>query len=575
MRTFLKPIRIIYLSLFFLTLTILYHSILPYHLCFKEQTTMFMFDPTYIRIYLLKPAALTEMLSDFITQFYIFRWSATAITLVLLILLWGGFVQLIKRMGGNESRYLIALLPVVLESVSILYLNYPISVTLSYILALWSAHLIDCIEKKQVRIGVRVLAIPAIYLLAGFHVITFILVSIILRWREIWNNLVLLLLGVVMVVVMGRFYNLTLLQTFLYPLSSNYVIPPLVVIFAVLPCTILLTLAMGYVRMKDWVVAIIVTAALPIAIKRTDDRDVEYVAKISTHAYRNEWNEVKSMALNNISNNRFGIFYRNLVFAREGTIADNLFKYPQMAADGLFLDLQPGVTYLEVFSYLDMLLEVGDVSQATDCALLCQTVMPKAYSSRGVRDLAEIALLVGDSAVANKYLSMLASTLFHKGWADDMLQHLKSNTLPRSLQASYARMAREDILYQQNNWVESLSAIASANPYNVMAVDYLLSGLLLNKNYQTFLQMYNRFYLDRLDKVIEVPVVYQQALLLQAHDEDSLKSIVDRYGISPQMVNNYFDFVDAQAAANGNLLSLRSYYGTYWYYMISAKFNKK
>ena len=89
------------------------------------------------------------------------------------------------------------------------------------------------------------------------------------------------------------------------------------------------------------------------------------------------------------------------------------------------------------------------------------------------------------------------------------------------------------------------------------------------------MQLCHRYYLNKLDRIIQVPEIYQQALLLQATDDESLQMIMEKYRIPMSMVDYYFAFVDAQAESQGDIRKLGNFAGTYWYYMVLARFNKQ
>ncbi len=572
MKKFLKYSGIVYLILFFAVIFLFYFLIVPYQMGFKEQTGIFISMPSYLALYLQKPAILSEFSGDFLTQLFSIRVCSALIPLLLLLLVWLGISLLIKRVIGKDRAFFCALLPVAVETAYLVYLNYPISSTISLLVAVWAAYLLIGVKDKKIRIILFAISIPILYVLIGGHTLMLIISIAVLDYKSWRFNLPVAVAGVVAMLLMGHFYNLTLLDSILYPVITGYVLPPNVM-FLLLPAAFLIAFLAAIFRLYGWIMAVMSAAGLGLATHFAFNEKVEYVAEISTHAYNDRWYDVKKLSLDNKTNNRLGVFYRNLSFAREGKLTQELFKYPQMASDGLFVDLQPGVTYLEVFSYLDLLLEVGDVSQATDCALLCQTVMPKSYSSRGIKNLAEIAMIVGDKDVAYKYLDMLENTLLHKKWAVEMRKSILTDSLPQEYEVYRSRMPYADYFYQQNNWTESLSAVADANPYNVAAIDYLLCACLLNKNYKTFVSYYDRYYLNRLDRIIQVPEIYMQALLLQADDDESLNMLMQKYGIPEVMVDYYFAFVDAQAEMQGDIRNLAAFSGTYWYYMVLARFN--
>ena len=130
--------------------------------------------------------------------------------------------------------------------------------------------------------------------------------------------------------------------------------------------------------------------------------------------------------------------------------------------------------------FTDALLEMGDVSQATDCALLAQTVIPGHYSTRMLRRLAQIAVITADYDVARKYLNILMRTRNHRAWAQDLLESMcvAKNSIVGSDVAPYtiivgnpARILRKrfddeliDLLLKLKWWDRSIEEIDSLIP---------------------------------------------------------------------------------------------------------------
>ena len=572
MKKLLKISGVIFVLLFFLLVFFYYLTTVSYQIGFKEQLGIFVADNSFYAMYLQKPAILSEFLGDFLTQFFSVRPVPQIILLLLLVATWSGIVKLLKLCGASSNAYIWALLPVIPEVAFIVFLNYPLSATIGLLIAIWMTVALCSVKCALCRRILHILAIPLLYILIGSGVLLFIVSLLFVHLKDWKVGLGLSLTGLLFIILIGHFCNLTLSQSLLYPIIDGYVLP-VTKAFLLLPLALLFSLLSGRFKVPGWIAVIPIAVSLFFAIRLSYNKNLEYSAEIGTHAYNDNWDRVKMMSINNKSNNLHGIYYRNLIFAREGKLAKELFKHTQVASDGLFMDLQPGVTFLDVFYYMDVLLEVGDISQATDCALFCPTVMPKSYSSRGIKNLAEIAMIVNDREAAEKYLWILSRTSMHKKWALEMKECLETDSLPEEYQIYRERIPRYDYLYQQNNWLESLKAIADANPLNKVAIDYLLCGTLLNKNYQTFLSMYDRYYLNKLDRVVQVPEIYLQALLLQATDDESLKAIMEKYNIPQVIVEHYFAFVDMQAQVQGDVTRLNDFFGTYWLYMLTAKFN--
>lgn len=98
----------------------------------------------------------------------------------------------------------------------------------------------------------------------------------------------------------------------------------------------------------------------------------------------------------------------------------------------------------------------------------------------------------------------------------------------------------------------------------------------MERNLESFLILYERFWLNALDRHYDIPVLYQEALLLSATSEDSLNEIVAGCGISQSVADRYLKFMEAELAGKDSNGTLAKYGDTYWYYMVHGyKLEKK
>jgi hypothetical protein len=565
--------NLIFVALFFVSCAAFYLFAVPYQIGFKEQISIFLPQAEHLARYLSKPAFLAEIMGDFLTMFYFSNVVGAVISVILLIFLWLGWDKSLKRIGAGEESKLLALIPVAVESAFIVSLNYPISATVDYIVVVWAFALFSKIKNGLVFEILFGLAVPVLYYVAGGYVLVVLVFFCFFNQGKSIVRYFITISDVLLILFMGRMFNMTVLQSILYPIQLGYILPN-TYLFVLPICAALITLILSKLTIKLSVKNVIgvIPALLSIGTSQyfAYNKQLEYSVELGTHAYKKEWKQLKELSLDNPDNNIFGIYYRNLSFAREGKLAAELLNYPQITYEGLFMNIVQGASYLEIFYYIDQLLLVGDISQATDCALLGQTVMPGNYSTRMLRTLSEISMAAGDYTVAKKYLNLLKSSPYHKRWAMEMESCIETDRIPDDLLTIRKSSALRDVLFEQNNWEESLRVISDNNPQNIMSVDYMLCAYLLGKNFNTFNGLYDKYYLDRLDRVIPVPDIYQEALLTTSDSQESFEYNVEKYHISPEVANRFLQFMDDQVAANGNIQALKKYSGTYWFYLMST-----
>ena len=274
--------------------------------------------------------------------------------------------------------------------------------------------------------------------------------------------------------------------------------------------------------------------------------------------------------------NRYSDFYWNLCNAREGRLPDELLNGRWgMSSKGLFLSTGRSDPSFSMMYFTDALLEIGDVSQATDCALLAMTVTPGHYSTRMLRRLAEISVVTGDYAVASKYLDILSRTRNHRKWADDMLKCIEADSIPDLYLIWRTRTAPSDHFFAQGDIRSSLSIIAQESPYNKVAIDYLLCSYLLDKNVNSFIGLYDRFYLGTLDQLVNVPEIYQEALLINVNSNESLRETVEKYHISQRVVEKFMHLMEARATSEDPHVITEEAIGSYWNYIMAVSLAKE
>lgn len=552
--------------------------IVPYQIGFKEQITAFIMRPEFLTQYFTKPAFLAVFIGEFLTQFFCVRALGPTFSILCMALVWYGLVKVLDRLGVKSGKPTLALLPVVVEMSFLVHLNYPLSATAGLAIAVWMAFVCMCIgmciDNVRLRMTIFCVAMPVTYILAGGHVISFALIFIIQNYRKVLPACMAVLLGMTAVLLLGRLYNLSPTGTFVYPIILGYRLP---VTWKLLlgPACILAACVMGTFRIKVWVSSIIVSLSWLASLHSTYNERAEFEAEICTKAYRKQWNDVWKMAKDAPDGYFLGTFYRNLCLARRNQLPDHLLEYHQYPEGGMSIKAEPGMNIMGAFSSIDQLLAVGDISQATGCALLGQTVMPNGNSSHLLRRMAELAMVSGEYRVAEKYLNLLSATIFHCKWAREMKDCLASGALTEELRYYRSITSPTDRLYYQNDSYGAARSILEGNPNSRTAVDYMLCSYLLGKNVNSFCAAFERYYMGRFVPSEDVPALYQEALLVNVNSEESFRRTVSKYGISEKIASRFIEFMDAQTQSSGDISELENFKDTYWYYLVSRKLSDK
>ena len=518
----------------FVALAVFLSVFAPYRLAFKEQVGIFLWSPERIAWYFSNPAIISAIVGDWLTQFYIKNSTAVIVTLFLLVLSWVGLVRLLFLNGAKNGVFSLAMLPVVISGAFIVWPHYPLSALIGFLISIWASCLVSHIKKNGLRAVVIGVGIPVMLLVA-------------------------------------HFYNYTFIRSLICPAVPNYILPHNLFLF-LLPVSVFITISVSMLTESIFKMIPFTLVSVLLLLTTYIDPVIEYSIEVGTTAYRSsDWKEIRNVANKNL-NTVYGLYYRNLSYAREGKLPDELLKCEDNFYIRNLLLISPAkndgilMTYLTSFFFTDALLEVGDFSQAIDCALAGQTNTPGEYSSRMLRRLAEISVAAGDYDVATKYLNILSRTRNYRQWASDLIGCIERDSIPDKYLIWRSRASDTDRFSILGAINGSLNAIVADNPTNKVAIDYLMCMLLLDKNVKQFTDVYDRYWLNYLDQMIEVPHLYQEALLLNADTEESLRETINKYSISPEIVDRFLNLMSIQFEENTDLL--KGFKDTYWYFMM-------
>ena len=550
----------------------------PYRLEFKEQMSIFLLGADRINWYLSNPAVAASIAGDWLTQFYINGKLGALLSVLLLGAVWMGLLRFLKLSeNGVRTNLLVLTVPILLEAGFLTNINYPVSATVGLVMSVWMACGLVRLKDSRLKELVYMLAVPAVFVIAGFHALTFALMLGMASRRKLnlWGGLI---AGIILMMVCGKYYNLTPVQTLMWPFSKGYMDPSRIWIIAqplFILSVLVLSVLIGRIKHAGWMIGLY-TGFMAISLgvfNSSVKSELENVVKIGTLAYHNQWKDVARQAQQDLRTQYAG-FYWNVCNAREGRLAENLLKGQWASSqDVLFLSTGSEDPYFSMIYFTDALLEMGDVSQATDCALLAQTVMPGHYSTRMLRRLAEIAVVTADYDVARKYLDILMRTRNHRQWAQDLMECIETGNIPEQYLKWRSRTVPNDRFFAQGDIRSSLAIIAQECPYNRVAIDYLLCANLLDKKINTFVSLYDKYYLNALDRIVTVPDLYQEALLVNVSSSESLRETVDKYHISQNVVDKFLNQLEARSESNDPHVLTGDARGTYWHYIMAVRFN--
>lgn len=556
-----RILKITFPFCFLLSCFIFFAAYYPYHLHFKEQTVLF---PGFDMVqYLQKPAWLSEMSGDYLTQFFLLRGGGAFIVAVSLFLLWGGLSIAFGRMR-LYSAHSIACLPVAAEWILSTHLEYPLSMTIGAIFSVWMFLLISYIRNKYVSWFLFIALATVLYVLSGGHMLLFALLYTYFRFNtdgKVFPSSVLICIAMSIPLLVGKYFLLTPAQAYFYPIVEGYMLKT-PFFYLTTEVAVCMALALGKSKYKPYMLNILILGCTFVGLCFRINLQEEHELGLMCEAYYGHWDKLEKMARQQKYNSYLTAYYGNLSQARRGKLPDTLLERYQPASYGLLMETKGNVSYLNIMAGPDALILYGDLEQAQRAAMLGMVFTPKQRSSRMVRRLVEINIQNGDKDTAKKFLHLLSKTLFHQKWAERQLYALENNIPVR---ADYC-IASNDVLFSPNDMRSSITNLLKSCHDNKTAIDYLLCYDLLCKELEHFKVDYDAYYFPIFGKAPSV--LYQEALLMIISDCPEFGSEqLAHYHILHSEYRKMQLYVSAFHQNKDNVEWMQRKFGnTYWFY---------
>ncbi|HZK60909.1 MAG TPA: DUF6057 family protein, partial [Anaerovoracaceae bacterium] len=532
----------------------------------------------YFRSYFNHPAWLTSYAGDFLTQFFYLRGGGPIVLALLFCMEWLLASFVIKRITLSKNAPLWALLPVAIDWILSCDLLHPVSVTIGFIAVLLLFLCYASISNRRLALATGLAFILIGYWIAGSLFLLFPVLVICLELkskRKSWAIWILVAIFTFLIPVVSRdYYLLTILQSYIYPaVKLQSLLLPVTLIVALMCVILLKQLEVRYQRYFSVALSFIFVAMMVVGIKANASFYYEKILSLDNEYNWGNNERVIELSRKYELKSRNATYYTNMALAKKGLLPEYLMEFYQPASFGLILPVSPEENWQTIFVSNEVFFLMGDMNLAQHSAMLGNTFSPYQRSSRMIKRLAEINLINGDSAAANKYLQILTHTRFHKKWAENRLAMNHASASNKWLTEKRAQIPITDTLRKSNDYLASLNFLVQQNPKNLVALDYLLCYYLLNKDLNALIKVY-----DQYGRLIKRPVtsLYSEALLIKLYSRQATKEEITSYSISPQIINDFVAYTQLYDQSKGDLNVLKERFGkSYWFYYHFATIQKK
>lgn len=519
-----QPIAAVLCGLTGIAWFIFFYAIYPYHQFHKEQTLLFLYAADTLSAYAGKPALLSCLAGDFLTQFYLYAPVASLILgLAAATAGWLAY-RLLRSWLPAGIAAAAALLIANWEMLRASGLTYPLSSTLSLLGGLALGLLYRAIPSRKWHFAAAPVFAVAGYYLFGYGVFVFLLFALVetlIAKRGYPEAFLMLLIAVALPLSAGEGQGLTPAQAYQYPANTWWDKP---------------------------------------------DLTHERLLAMDTEAYRGNWKKVRQLSRAHTAIPAAAYYY-NLAHAVEGRLPEALLQTEKPDIQGLLLPVSSQSSYLSTLFAGESWFELGDMTMAEHATLLGMIFSPNHRGSRMVKRLAEINLINGDEAAALKYLRILSKTLFYRPWAAERIPGRESEPVKQWLAARRQHLPQTDTLrLSTTDVVKSLRHLLRANPHNQPARDYLLCSHLLAKNIPGFLEDYVA------SPTVAPKRLYAEALLIDLVRRKAPASEIKETIVDARIMEEFKAYNRMHRQFQGNPSALFPRFGkTYWYYFHQAQ----
>ncbi|MBM3475923.1 MAG: hypothetical protein FJX75_21860 [Armatimonadetes bacterium] len=266
----------------------------------------------------------------------------------------------------------------------------------------------------------------------------------------------------------------------------------------------------------------------------------------------------------------------NLALYETGRLGDEMFAYPQRPT-GLMLDSDLGRTVGEQTAKMglrtDLWFQLGDLDLRLGLANESEHEAHEALAMHGphpevLKRLALVNLAKGQPDAARVFLNALRYSPLHRTRTEAVLRRMATDPYLRDdafLNRVRSAMLTRDHPFPHNALDQRCLGLLQDHPQNRMAFEYLMAWYLLNRDLAAFARQ-----LPRLKTVgyRTMPCHYQQAVLLY-EKETTRASDRAGYSISPDVLQEFADFIQALQATDSDAAALAERFGdTYLFYYV-------
>ena len=556
-----KRACIIYFLLLAL-LTVIYTVFLPETLRQMEGTSFFTSDPAFFREKLAEAPGITAWLSNFLFQFY--RWPLAgmlvdALILTSIAILCGTIPGSLKQKGFSELSVLVPLA---------LLLLVPWNIKFYLEVLFFYAGTVCGLQLKPLWPKLIFLLLWPIagFFLTGFVLLFLSVVTVTGYGFYKQRNIALPIAGIVSIsIAIVAVYTsnewvgfIPFEKRFLYIPEQISSIWLFVLIFV--GSVILMTIPDNGKKRWTHLTTLSLSCACIIGgvfygATNSEARSIEKYYFMASLADKKDWSSLLSaIPREETMQNKMALRYALLAEAGLGTYADNVFNYPIATTEDLLYRHEVNRNSC-IFNRL-FYDNLGIYDEAMRMSFEYGVMAPEGICFSSLRQMIHYSILLGDYKVAEKYLKILSKSTFHSSWIENERNFLQQQQQKGIKKKPVLADTFVNVYAMNSEMVRQLQVM----PDNRKVLDYLLTGLLMQRDLQKFAIIMRGF---PIYKNQTLPNTYAQACAMLANSPEF--NMHQQFKYSTDIDKQFIDFY-RQSRQDKSGASMAQHMGSYWYY---------
>lgn len=284
---------------------------------------------------------------------------------------------------------------------------------------------------------------------------------------------------------------------------------------------------------------------------------------LDRYSLTNEWDNIIEKCSKQGNLNTLSIRYLYLAMNVKGNIGDNLFRFPVSSQDDFYFGHNDNITFrnFNTALYKELNIDNEVIHNAYQAGILSRYGM----SFRSLRILTDTSIKMKDTDLARKYIDILSTSSCHDQFIKNRIPAI--TILENEKENKIITIDKKGVPFfiGAREFVNDMARIIDKDRGNIIAINYLLCSLLVEKRIDIFEKTFEYCYDAILKKYKRIPDNYQEALIMLGA---KFPDILSKYNLSEEKINDFKTFMSYHSINNTKSREFLKYKfkDTFWYY---------